>query len=345
MKKVIKTVIILLLVFLCLTTVLWFIPERTPRIKSSNSSSLALLEYIKLGGVDQCVLTRTENTAHPIMLFLHGGPGMPMMFLAGKFQGALEKDFTVVQWDRRGAGKSYTKQIPPAESMVDRQVVNDAYQLIDTLRQRFGKEKIILVGHSWGTYLGSIMVTEHPELFSLFISIGQVVDDKKCRIIQRDFIEKQASKYHRTDILESLAKSPGTNMENWLFEFGGELKNSTTFMPFVWSGLLSPEYTLKDVLNVAKGSNFNQKHMKETILDRSIYFKIREYRLPVYFFVGANDYTTPTELIEEYYKLISAPEKKMVRFENSAHFPFFEEPAKFCNEVKQICLKNSNTTK
>jgi pimeloyl-ACP methyl ester carboxylesterase len=335
-KKILMALIFTVILVIVLTTFLWFLPERTPKIKSRNNKAVSKIEYFKIGGVEQCVLIRSENSVNPIILFLHGGPGMPMMFLAHKFQKPLEKYFTVVQWDRRGAGKSYTKNIPAVESINTRQVVNDAYALIDTLQHRFNKNKIILVGHSYGTYLGSIMVAEHPEFFSAYISIGQVVDDAKAAVIQERFIRELALKHNRNDIIDSLNKPVKPGFENWLFEFGGELKNSKSYMPFIWSGLFAPEYTLKDVLNVAKGSRFNLRNMRENVLDSSIYYKIRDYKIPVYFFVGANDYTTPSELIIEYFNIIRAPEKGIVRFENSAHFPFYEEPEKFCNELINI---------
>lgn len=244
----------------------WFLPARTPKIRSKDHQAVSKMEYLKIGGLEQCVLTRSENTENPIILFLHGGPGMPMMFLAHEFQVPLEKYFTVVQWDRRGAGKSYSKNIPPIESINTRQVVNDAYELIDTLRRWYKKDKIILIAHSYGTYLGSIMVNEHPELFSAYVSIGQVVDDNRAATIQEQFVRTLAIKHHRNDIIQALSQPHKASLENYLFEFGGELKNSKSFLPILWSGLLAPEYTLKDALNVAKGSRFNLKSQLSKII-------------------------------------------------------------------------------
>ena len=338
-RNILKAILYFILVLAILLTIWWFLPERTPRIKSNGSHSVAKIEYLKIGGIEQCILTRSENVEHPVMLFLHGGPGMPMTYLAHEFQMPLEKYFTVVQWDRRGAGKSHTRNIPPVESINTRQIVNDAYELIDTLRHRYRQDKIILIGHSYGTYLGSIMVNEHPELFSAYISIGQVVDAAKSAVIQERFVREQALKHNRQDILDALTQPVKPGLENYLFEFGGELKNSTSFLPLLWSGLLSPEYTARDVLSVANGSQFNLRNMKENVLDSTIYYKIREYKVPVYFFVGASDYTCPTELITEYCNIIKAPAKSITRFENSGHFPFFEEPDKFCDEVIKIVAK------
>lgn len=341
LKKIIKITLLVLLSIIVFIGILWFLPERTPKIKSSAGNATAKIDYIKIGGVEQCVLIRSENINNPIVLFLHGGPGMPMMYLAHEFQRPLEKHFTIVQWDRQGAGKTFVRNRPIKENMSVRQQLNDSYELIDTLRHRYKKDKIILIGHSFGTYLGSLLVTEHPELFSSYISISQDLDDKMAKTIQERFIRENALAQNRQEIINALAKTKKPNFENWLFEFGGELKNSKSFLPFIWSGLRAPEYTLKEALNVGKGSSFSNRYMKYNVLDSGIYYKIREYKIPVYFFVGKSDYTTPFELIESYYKIIKAPEKQIIYFDNSAHFPFFEETEKFCMEVEKV-LKYKN---
>lgn len=261
---------------------------------------------------------------------------MPMMYLAHEFQRPLETDFTVVQWDRRGAGKTYSRNKPAPESMNTRQLVDDAYALIDTLRYRYKQDTVILVGHSFGTYLGSIMASERPDLFSAYISIGQVVDDEKALPLQLEFIRERALKENRHDILTSLDHNELGNMENWLFEFGGELKHSTSFFPLIWSGLQAPEYTMAEALDLANGSSFSSSHMNSNMLSGSIYEEIREYDIPVYFFVGVSDYTTPHVLIADYYDKVVAPKKELVYFQDSAHFPFFEEPGVFCRELKRV---------
>ncbi|HPC35448.1 MAG TPA: alpha/beta hydrolase [Candidatus Marinimicrobia bacterium] len=340
-KKLLKIILLVLLSIIIFFGILWILPARTPKIKSSSGNAIAKIDYIKIGNVEQCVLIRSADINNPIILFLHGGPGMPMMYLAHEFQRPLEKHFTVVQWDRQGAGKTFVRNTHSIDNMNIRQQLDDCYELIDTLRHRYKKDRIILVGHSFGTYLGSILVTERPELFCAYISIGQDLDDKKAKAIQERFIRENALKNKRPEIIAELEKGGNHNFENWLFEFGGELKNSKSFLPLIWSGLRSPEYTLKEAFSVGKGSSFSNRYMKYNVLDSSIYYKIREYKIPVYFFVGTNDYTTPFELIEDYFQIIKAPKKQTIYFDNSDHFPFFEEPEKFCIEVEKV-LKGKN---
>ena len=341
LKKVFKALILTVVSIVILSSLWWFWPERTSVIKSQKNNSIATIDYIKIGDVEQCVLIRGHNTNNPILLFLHGGPGMPMMYLSHEFQRPLEKDFTVVQWDRRGAGKTYARNIPSAESMNVRQIIDDTYELIDTLKERYNQDKITLIGHSFGTYLGSIMVNERPDLFSAYISIGQVVDSDQSLKLQEAFIREKANQNNRADIIAELSKPDKPNYENWLFEFGGEIKNSKSFFPLIWSGIFAPEYTLPEVLKIAEDSSFSSSNMKYNVLSSSIYNEIQEFPIPVYYFVGKSDYTTPHELISKYYEMIKAPKKDIVYFSNSAHFPFFEEPEKFCKEVKRLLLNEN----
>ena len=336
LKRILRITGLTVAIILLLSLIWWIWPSRTPGIKSDSGKSVASLEYIDIGGLEQSVLIRSENIDNPIILFLHGGPGMPMMYLAHEFQRPLESRFTVVQWDRRGAGKTYSRNVPTKESMNVQQLIDDTFQLIDTLRSRYRKEKIILAGHSFGTYIGSICVSQKPELFSAYLSIGQVVDDSKASIIQENFVRNKAEQLDRTDILEALDSSPKPYLENWLFEFGAELKEHQSFFPLIWSGMKAPEYRLKDAINVGKGSSFSSSHMKLNVLSGSINDEITKYEVPVFFFVGRYDYTTPHELITEYYQKIEAPKKEIIYFDNSAHFPFFEEPESFCEELIKI---------
>lgn len=346
LKKLLKILLIFILLIIILIAIWFILPERTPQIKSSSNNSIATIEYINIGEVEQSVLIRSKDINNPIILFLHGGPGMPMMYLAHEFQRPLEENFTVVQWDRRGAGKTYSRNKPKPESINTRQMVDDAFKLIDILRKKYNQDKIVLIGHSFGTYLGSIMVKEQPELFSAYISIGQVVDIQKALKLQKEFIKKQASLNDRKEILEILdSQDPlyfRPYFEKWLFEFGGELKNSKSFFPLIWSGLQAPEYTLSDAMNLAKGSSFSSTNMKYNVLSEIIYKEITEYKVPVYLFVGISDFTTPHELVTEYFNLIKAPKKEIIYFKNSAHFPFFEEPEEFSYQVKKVLLNTTN---
>jgi pimeloyl-ACP methyl ester carboxylesterase len=300
------------------------------------TNSVALLEKIQLGGIEQYVLIRGKDKSKPIVLFLHGGPGMPMMYLAHSFQKELEKHFIVVHWDRCGAGKSYSEDIPP-ETMTVKQMISDTKDLVEILRSRFNKKKIYLVGHSWGTYLGMLVVQNYPQFFEAYIGIGQLAYFGEENVkIQDEFIRRKAIETKNNDAIIELEKQGANVREKWLFQFGGELYNATSFQPLVNAGMQSPEYTFADVTNISKGSSFVSKNMKYDAIEGNLIDEVLDFKIPIYFFLGRYDYTTPFELAEKYFKKLKAPEKTLVWFENSAHFAFFEEPEKFTVEMIKI---------
>ena len=128
-----------------------------------------------MGGVEQWILIRGNDTAKPILLFLHGGPGSPMMVMQRPHLGKLEKSFVVVQWDQRGSGKSYSAIIPNADMNIQ-QFISDTHELTELLCRRFHQKKIYLIGHSWGTALGTMTAQKYPESYYAYIGIAQVVN-------------------------------------------------------------------------------------------------------------------------------------------------------------------------
>jgi pimeloyl-ACP methyl ester carboxylesterase len=300
------------------------------------SGSVAVLEKIGLGGVPQYILIRGKSRAKPVLLFLHGGPGMPAMYLAHAFQRPLEEDFVVVQWDRRGAGKSYNRHISP-ESISVEQEIADTLELTDLLARRFHQDRIFLVGHSYGSYLGMLVVQRSPEKFHAYVGIGQLACSKeRMRQIQDRWIRQEAESRGNREALEELNSGKPLDREKWLFEFGGERRNATNWLPFLWIGLRAPEYSLVDAMYLKAGVNFTARNMKYNAIAGDLMDGVKEVKRPVFFFTGRHDYTDPFECTSEYFRQLRAPMKEMVWFGNSAHFPFLEEPEKFAEEMKKV---------
>lgn len=344
-SRIIKIfVIVLFSVAGIFAALIFFMRPHTPPIKDDKGKvipeSIASLEKVALGDLDQWINIRGRDRSNPVVLFLHGGPGMPMMYLAHKFQRPLEEHFVCVQWDQRGAGKSYSKNVP-VESLTVEQILSDAFELTELLRKRFEKEKVYLIGHSWGTYTGMLLVERHPELFEAFVSIGQVVDETRSREIADIFIKEQAQKRGNEKALDEMAKDPDGFREKWLFAFGGELYGETSYTPFIMAGLKSPEYGLFDIQKVARGSNFSSKYMVYDAIEGTILQNIHSIDIPVYFFTGRHDYTTPFELIELFYEQLKAPQKQLIWFDKSAHFPFYEEPKRFAQIMVDVVLREN----
>ena len=311
----------------------WFTPGRTPQIAAVHS--IASLERIRIGGVDQYVLIRGDDTTLPVLLFLHGGPGMPAMYLAHEFQRPLEREFVVVQWDRRGAGKSYRQDI--GDTLSSEQLVADTIELTNLLRARFHQDKIYLVGHSWGTYLGMIIVARHPELYRAYVGIGQLArSGRLVTEIQDNYIRQCARRDGDQEAIKEFDQKGAEVRETLLFRFGGEIHRAKSYFPLLMAGLTAPEYSLRDVLNVPKGVALYSKNFVYNSISGDLMDAIAQVEIPVYFFTGRHDYTDPFALTEDYYLKIKAPKKRLVWFEDSAHFPFFEEPVKFATEMDGV---------
>jgi pimeloyl-ACP methyl ester carboxylesterase len=325
---------IALLSLLAITLKFVILRGGTPAIP--DSGSIASLEKQQIGGLDQWVLIRGRDRTKPVLLFLHGGPGMPAMYLAHEFQSELERDFVVVHWDRRGAGKSFDAHLhTPAFGV--RRTLSDTYELTEKLRVRFHQQRIYLVGHSWGSYLGLLAIREHPEYYSAFIGMGVPAGSREqVRVLRREFLSRMATDTGNSNLKARLADATMEVSEDDLFECGGELYASRSFWPILKAGLTAPEYTLRDAMNVKKGADLVNHEMKYDVVPGLLEGEISRVQVPVFFFLGRHDFNTPSQLAAQYLSRLDAPLKGLVWFEHSAHFPFFEESDSFRKEMARV---------
>lgn len=304
----------------------FFFKSYTPPILASHA--VAELKNVEVGGDTQYLLIRGRERDNPILLFLHGGPGMPAMYLAWRFQRRLERDFVVVHWDQRMSGKSFRDDGNPADAMTSR-LLADAEDVVLLLRREFGAEKIFLVAHSHGSYLGALLAARHPEWFHAYVGVGQVANEAATPALQDAFLRRALALADDADI------TPG-NREDLLFKAHGELYGSDSYLPLVLTGLFAPEYSFRDAMNVAKGPKFYAKYYRRDVISGPLMENVISFDIPVYVFMGKHDMTSPYSLARTYFDRISAPAKRWVDFENSAHFPFFEEPRKFAAEMRSV---------
>ncbi|MGC1107761.1 MAG: alpha/beta hydrolase, partial [Candidatus Acidiferrales bacterium] len=171
------------------------------------------LKTVEIGGIPQWISVRGNNPANPILLFIHGGPGSPMMPESWTFQRPWEDFFTVVQWDQRDAGKTFSAaKRQPDESMTIDEMQADAEQLIELLRRTYGKKKIFLMGHSWGSILGLKVAQHRPDLLYAYIGVGQVVNGERNEVVGYQQTLAQAEAVgNQTAIRELKALAPYPN--------------------------------------------------------------------------------------------------------------------------------------
>jgi pimeloyl-ACP methyl ester carboxylesterase len=295
--------------------------------------AIADLLELEINGDTQYLLVRGVDKQQPVLLFIHGGPGMPAMFLAHDFQRDLEEEFVVVHWDQRASGKSFKRtadQVQLSTSLL----LSDMDVVIDYLRRTLGAQKVWVVGHSHGSYLGTLYARRHPEKVCAYIGAGQVVDGSRSehtRMLQEDFLRSQ---------LEGLGLAADTvindsNLEELLFLTGSELYGETSYGPLLKSGFMAPEYSLFDVLNVARGSSFSSRTMVYD-MPRDLPASEWGFDVPVAIIMGRHDMVTPTQLSRKYYERIEAPSKAWYVFEEASHFPHYEKPRPFTETLVEL---------
>lgn len=164
--------------------------RKTPRIENATHS-IAFLEKHLIGGINQWLLIRGQDSRKPILLWIHGGPGAAQIGFNRHYCTDLEQDFIVVNWDQRGAGLSYSSRIPPETMNID-QMVDDLIEIVKQLCSRFQQQKVYLLGHSWGTILSILAVKRYPELFHGYFSVCQLVNFSENERASYEFTLRQA---------------------------------------------------------------------------------------------------------------------------------------------------------
>jgi pimeloyl-ACP methyl ester carboxylesterase len=315
--------------------------------------SISVIEKLSLGGLDQYIIIRGADSTKPVMLFLHGGPGSPEIAFMKHFNADIEKDFVMVYWEQRGSGKSYSKKIP-AESMNMAQFISDTRELSEYLTERFSQERIYIMGHSWGSLLGILTAHKYPELFRAYFGVGQACYQFRGEQISYEWAIEQARQHNDKKAIETLSglsfpDSLAGNKEwidylmverNFVNKFGGGTTRDIKGMwPLVKLVLKTSEYTIGDKLNFMNGSLFSLDQMWNEVIHRNLINDIDSMKVPVYFFHGKYDFTTPYSVAKEFYNQLKAPDKEFFTFENSSHSPVMEEVEKFNSIVRDITLK------
>jgi pimeloyl-ACP methyl ester carboxylesterase len=331
--------IVLLISFLTLT-----LP-----VEGNDQKGIDALEEVTLGGAKQWILIRGEDITNPILLFLHGGPGFCEMPHTHIDSARLEKHFVVVNWDQRGAGKSYDPNIPK-ETMNIEQFLSDAHELIQMLRERFSKDKIFLIGHSWGSVLGLYTAYRHPGYLHAYIGMGQLVNAKEGEMISYQYTVEKAKEAGDEKAIKSLEKIGPPPYEAGyqslftqrmlLARYGGSMRN-LSFTEFVKIRESSPYYTKADNASFMKAFMQSISLMWDELMAVNFFEDVPEVQIPVYFFTGKCDYQVPFEVLERYFAVLKAPHKEIVWFENSCHTPNLSDPETYQDRLINLVLKNT----
>ncbi|RJP57528.1 MAG: alpha/beta hydrolase [Ignavibacteriales bacterium] len=312
---------------------------------SPNSNGIAEIVDVEINNSTQYYSVRGTHHENPVILFLSGGPGGAQMPATREFLADLEEDYTIINWDQPGTGKSYDA-IYRYDQMTPEHYILDAHQLTDHLKQAYNQEKIYLIGESWGSYLAMELAYQYPEDYYAVIGTGQMVDftqtEKDCYQFTLDLARENNDEALITR-LEELGEPPydGTGLS---------LRMNAYLTPiYMWMGmhqdithqdwdtfdiLISPEYSIWDSVGFVMGLLRTFEMIYPQLYERDLRETHTEFSIPVYIFQGKYDMNAPTYLAQDYMNQIHAPQKEIVIFEHSGHNPWIDEYERFNDEVR-----------
>lgn len=309
---------------------------------------------VEIGGIPQVMFIQSADPANPVLLFLHGGPGMVEFFMEQEYPTGLAQHFTMVWWEQRGAGMSFSGDIPP-ETMTLERMIADTIEVADCLRTRFGQDRIILLGHSWGAYLGIQVAAAAPDRFHAYVGMGQIVHQLRSEVMAHDHLLEVYRARGDARMVRRLEAAPVT-MEDETSDAWMRLRDRAMHragvghmreMTSVVTGIFLPmwrvrAYTLPEKINIWRGKLWSRPFFWDDLIRDDLTARLTEFDLPVYVLAGRHDYTTNTELSRAYFDAIEAPVKGFYLFDNSAHSPLFEEPERATQILLNDVLGETN---
>ena len=294
-----------------------------------------------LGGARQVVNVRGADKGNPILIFVHGGPGAVEMPFAWAFQRPWEDVFTVVQYDQRGAGRSYPLNDPAtlAPTMTVERYRDDAIELIELLKKRYGKRKVVLLGHSWGSIVGLSVAIKRHDLLYAYVCVGQGIDFREGERVGMAWTRAKvlaAGNSEAVAAIDALAPYPqgeftiakADGWRKYAIPYGSLMYNKPDLNLYFQTPRLSPEYSEADRKAWGKGSEFSVTTLWPQLADVS-FTKVKKMDVPIVFLLGRHDYTVPSPVAAQWFAQVKAPSKKLVWLEHSAHMPMVEEPGNF----------------
>ena len=296
---------------------------------------------VVLGGARQAISVRGADRANPILIFIHGGPGAVEMPIAWSFQRPWEDYFTVVQWDQRGAGKSFPLNDPKviAPTMTLERYRDDTIELAELVGKRYGQRKVFILGHSWGSAVGLAVAAKRPDLLHAYVGMGQLIDFRENERVGMAWTLRQARERGNAEAVrevEALRPYPdgdrftidqADGWRKWANQYGALAAYRSDANFYLRAPRLSPEYTAADRKAWGEGAVFTVTTLWPRLADLS--FKdLTRLEVPVVMMLGRHDYATPSPIAAAWMDRLGAPRKTTLWFEHSAHLPMIEEPGR-----------------
>lgn len=335
MKKKITGILKVLGVLMLLLVVISLMrPTWTPSIKGDNS--ISELRKVDIGDTELEIMIRGNDRDNPVLIFTHGGPCCSEIPYVRKYQDELEKDFTIVHYDQRGSGKSYAFGVDYSETTAETHV-SDLVELTKYIETYLGKEQVILVGHSFGTYIGTITVAQNPKLYQAYIGIGQMsnpIDGEFNNLYRCIEAAEEAGSEKDTNYLKNLEQSilegEIITPRNYVRKYGFAARKIDDNVDYLLGFLFGTEYNWLDAIRFYTSSIKYQDDLIVESINNPITQRVTEINVPVYFVMGKYDGMTSPASAQRYLDCLTGDGiKEFILFEESAHYPQFEEKQKF----------------
>ncbi len=349
-QKVKKTSLMTLIFVIGLLTIAIVSQRRAHTPEIDQDTGIAELIQVDVNGKKEWLSIRGNDKDNPILLFLAGGPGGSQLGAVRRNLAELEEEFVVVNWEQPGSGKSYSAM--PNEAISLDTYVEDGLALTKYLRNNFQRDKIYLMGESWGSILGIFLAKEMPESYYAFIGTGQMVDfaetEQRCYALALE----RAKEKNDLDKVNDLNKMgpPPYNGNNIALKAGVYLQYLSEEMSHnpniqnpgysTFEDLASEEYGVLDQINFFRGVVTTFSNLYPQLWEIDLREEHTELDIPIYLFVGRHDLNAPVDLAEDYFNHLQAPDKKLIWFEHSGHSPWINENELFCKNTIDLLVQH-----
>jgi proline iminopeptidase len=296
--------------------------------------------FITIGGIEQWVTIRGDDRRNPVLLLLHGGPGDVQSPLVSTYA-PYEKDFVLVQWDQRGAGRTFAKN--GAAGVTREKLITDGIDLAEQLHKRFPQAPLILFGHSWGSIIATGMAQQRPELFAAYVGTGQVTAWADMVQFQFDFLKQRYKEKGDTAALaalEAIGKPDPKNVEQY-FGFSRPIRQNMNASDTAWLTGLRNLYNASGetaaALNaIGDGSSASGQALIGASVATDFPATATSFKIPYYVIQGRDDLFSPTPLVEVYFNKVSAPKKRLIVIQDAGHFALSTHQAEVIAALKAL---------
>lgn len=316
-----------------------------PELAIETPAGIDEARLVEAGGIEHWVTIRGQDRDNPVLFFLHGGPGETVSHVPSVFQ-LLEEDFTIVQWDQRGAGRTYGRNPKPPADLTLEQMTRDGVQIASWAADHLDQQSVILVGFSWGSILGEHMAQARPDLFSAYVGTGQF--ESWARQVELQYRHALARADAEGDdaalaVLREAGPPPYDTLQDYLAARETMIRYiSPADQDFatdqVWRTLFGPRASLGDIWNTMRGLRASSALIEDVLWRAEMSEIDSEFAMPVFIVQGAEDRITPIAAARTHFERINAPTRGFIPIDGAGHYAAMTHTEAFLDVLTSTVL-------